>query len=293
MVETTFLVSVENYLQALTLSPLPQLVGAAEPAAAGDLPAIVLSLETCERPGTGLGERSALVTGALPWQAAIDLANPVLPEEPTFVLLDPTRTRLILPHGGLVKSDGSDPGAAPLEPADITVSVAGLPRTVVATAPDATQVRADPLTGELTFGGPLPASGFVAVTYFIGQWEQRLERADGVMVVDTCATTGDDARTLSDSVIGALLSTHARKQIVRLHAISLASVSSIAAPVQGAPTTLRRRTARFAFRFEAEINRPESSGGVIRRIPVTSDMGDGLRPPGVLAGSSEDFTIPA
>ncbi len=92
-------------------------------------------------------------------QATIDLANPVLPEEPDFVLLDATRRVLILPHGGLVRQDGSDPGDAPLAAADITVLVAGAPRTVVTAPPAAGEVRADPRVGTLTFGDALAGGG--------------------------------------------------------------------------------------------------------------------------------------
>jgi len=64
----------------------------------------------------------------------------------------------------------------------------------------------------------------------------------------------------------------------------------------GLPETspkVRRRTARLSFTFEQEVNRPDSSGGIIARIPVTSQMGDGADPPGVTPQSTELFTIPA
>ena len=172
------------------------------------------------------------------------------------------------------------------------MSVAGAPRTVVATDPDPGVVRALG-TGVLTFGAALPPTGTVAVTYFLGQWEQRLELIHGVLRIDTCAMNADDARQLSDGVVAALLSPAARTQVVRLHAITVRSISSVAAPQQGAGPAFRRRTVRFGFRFEAEINRPDSSGGIIRQIPITSQLGDGQRPPGVLADSAETFTLPA
>jgi hypothetical protein len=192
-----------------------------------------------------------------------------------------------------VRSDGSDPGALPLGPSDITVSVGGAARAVVATTPVGNEVQANAQTGVLTFGTALPAAGIVLVTYFLGQWEQRTERIDGVLRIDTCAATADDARALSDAVLRELLSPRARTQVARLHAIAVASVSSIATADRPPALALRRRTARFAFRFEAEINRPESSGGIIRQIEAKSRMGDGQRPPGVVPDSDELFTIPA
>ena len=39
-----------------------------------------------------------------------------------------------------------------------------------------------------------------------------------------------------------------------------------------APLNLRRRSAQFHFAFELEINRPDSSGGIIQRIPITTRL---------------------
>lgn len=49
----------------------------------------------------------------------------------------------------------------------------------------------------------------------------------------------------------------------------------------------------MTFTFEREVNRPDSSGGIIARIPVTSQMADGNTPPGITPQSTELFTIPA
>src|SRR6202035_4533565 len=107
------------------LAPAPKTVSVAEPADAGELPAVVLSLEPPAGAGNGLGARGPPGTGALPWQASIDLANPVLADDPTVTLLDSGRKVLTLPHGGLVKKDGS---AGPFTADDLTVQVAGAAR---------------------------------------------------------------------------------------------------------------------------------------------------------------------
>jgi hypothetical protein len=292
MAETFFLSSLATYLTGANLVPAPVQIGVAEPAQTTELPAIVLSLEATARANPGLGERAQLITnGVLPWHATIDLANPFLLEEPGFSLLDPTRRQLTLPHGGLVKQDGSDPGDQPLAAADITVLVGGNPRAVVAGAPGANEVRADGRIGTLTFGAALPHSGDVEVSYFLGQWEQRLERISGTLRLDVCAASAPDAQALSDAVLDALLAPAARQQVRRLLALVPASLGSIGAP-ETAPA-LRRRSARLAFTFEREVNRPDSSGGIIARIPVTSQLGDGGVPPGSIPDSTELFTIPA
>jgi hypothetical protein len=265
---SAFLTAVRTYLQGLALTPAPATIGNAEPIQANQMPALVLSLEGTDNAGTGVGERATLITdGALPWQAVIDLANPVLPEEPTFRLLNDARTVLTLPHGGLVRQDGS---TGPLGAADLTVTVAGVNRPVVTGPPSGLEVRADPLVGQLTFGSALPATGLVEVHYVLGQWEQRLARLAGVLRVDTCATQDVVVGSLSDQVVEALLDPRARLDIRRLYQMDLASLSSIGP--REAPANLRRRSARFRFAFEQEINRPESSGGIIRRIPVTTQL---------------------
>lgn len=268
MAVNAFLAAVEAYLRAAGLTPVPAAIGIAEPEKVADLPAVVLSLESVETAGAGLGERATLITdGVLPWQAAIDLANPVLPEDPSFRLLNDARTVLILPHGGLVKQDGSQ---GPLTGADLTVKVGGSSLTVVAGVPAGGQVTADPVIGQLTFGTALSAMGTLEVTYFLGQWEQRIRRIAGVLRVDVCAGQEGQVSTLSSGVVDALLLPKARSDIHRLLAIRLSTLSSIGPREKGVP--LRRRTARFSYVFEHEINQPESSGGIIGRIPITTKL---------------------
>lgn len=299
MAETFFLSSVATYLTGAGLVPAPKETGVVEPAAANELPAIVLSLESSARANPGLGGRGQLMTGALPVQASIDLANPVLPDEPSFVLVDTANRTLILPHGGLVRQDGSDPVDQPLGSVDISVTVAGVARTVVPGTPGAGEVRAEGRIGTLSFGDPFPAAGIVAVSYRLGQWEQRLERISGTLRLDVYAASATDAVALSDAAIDALLAPKAHSTMRRLISLALASLGSVAAVSLGSiaapdPSSVgRRRTARFAFTFEREVNRPDSSGGVISRIPATSRLSDGGDPPGFIPQGTEHFTIPA
>jgi len=270
MAENAFLDGLTSYLAATALVPAPASVGLAEPEADVTMPAIVLSLESTARVSVGLGQRSALITdGTLPWQASIDLTNPVLPEDGATPLLDGTRKVLTLPHGGLVQADGSE-SVGPLGPADITVRVKGVARAVVPSNPGATEVVADGTVGQLTFGAALPPDGKVDVTYFLGQWEQSVERITGVLRVDVCAATLSDARALAPAVIAALLDSKARSSVRRLVDLEAKSLSSIGAKE---PTTnVRRRTARFSFVFEHVIDQPESSGGIIRQIPIQASF---------------------
>jgi hypothetical protein len=273
MPETELLADVATYLRGAGLQPVPVSVGVGEPEAANALPAIVLSLEASERLGNGIGERSQVMEGALPWQARIDLANPVLAEDPTFRLLDGTRRLLTLPHGGLVRADGT---SGPLAGPDLTVRVAGALRTVVSGTPGAGEVSADPVIGRLRFGAALPAGGIVEVRYFLGSWEQTVTRMAGILRADVCAGPAEDVASLSDRMIAALMAPAARAAIRRIVTLSPVSVSSIGK--QESQPALRRRTARLAFNVEHEINAPESSGGVIARVRVLTDARVDLDP---------------
>jgi len=269
MAETAFLAAVASFLKdGVRLVPAPAMTGVSDPVAPTDLPAIVLSLEDVQRLGSGLGERSALITdGALPWRATIDLANPVLPDEPGFSLLSPDRRQLVLPHGGLRQADG---GEGPLGAGDIAVTVAGAARTLVMAAPGANEYRVDPVVGTLTFGAPLPPAGPVVVDYVLGQWERRSVEIEGAMRLTALAAAAGDAAALSDAAVDALLASP-RAGIPGLRKISVAELTPVAPPdtLRG---NARARSARFSFQYTHEINRPDSSGGIIQRTPITSRL---------------------
>jgi uncharacterized protein (DUF697 family) len=263
--ETAFLDALAGFLAGPAgLSPAPALLGAAEPAAAAELPAVVLSLDEVHRLGAGLGERSLLITdGALPWQAAIDLANPVLASDPGFRLLSPDRLTLVLPHGGLKQADGSD---GPLGPPDLSVKLGATNFTVVIAAPAAGEVRADPLVGVLSFGAALPATGTLRVNYVLGQWERRVTPIAGSVRIDIYGADSAAAATLSAAVLDAL-GAATTAEIRGLRKLALAQVGSIVA-TDAAHASARRRSAVLSFDYEHEINRPDSSGGVIRSVRV-------------------------
>jgi len=248
------------------LLPAPLRIGAAEPAAAAELPAIVLSLEEVHRLGAGLGERAALVTGALAVQARIDLANPVLPDEPGFRLLSDDRRTLVMPHGGWVKADGS---SGLLAGADLQVSVSGDARSVVNAAPGPGEVQPAAPVGTLLFGTPLPAAGLVLATYFLGQWERRATPLAGLLRIDVRAASAADVVALSAALAAALDDAAALPRGLRK--VALGRVGSVGAPVAELAAS-RGRSLACSFEYEHEINRPDSSGGIIRRIPITTRL---------------------
>lgn len=268
MVESAFLETMRQFLAgASELVPSPASIGIVEPVEDADLPAVVLSLEQVQCPGNGLGERTALITGgALEWGCEIDLENPMLPTDPTFSLLSPDRKVLTLWHGGLVRKDGT---TGLLTGEDISVTVAGVAREVVAGPPDTNQVSVEPQIGRLTFGSALPATGVVKAQYRLGQWEQRGKRMTGVLSLAVSAKSAEQVRTLSEGLATAL--DRAQPDIPGLHSNGIIGLSSIGRP-DPAAAGARVRTIRFDFEFELEINRPESSGGIIQRVPVSATV---------------------
>lgn len=280
MIETAFLDAVAILLR--TLGPTPPSVGFHEADAAEELPLLVLSLESSERRGPGLGERAEVLRGALSWRATIDLASPFLDGDPDVPLLDPSRRLLQLPHGGIVRADGTE---GSLGSSDLKVRIGVSERTVVEHPPGALEVQADGAAGTLTFGGALPASGNVVVDYQVGRWERRVERASGVLRVDCCAADASEAAALSGPAVDALLGARRNGSLPGLLSLSLASLSSVGR-TEDEPK-LRRRTARFRFEFQHNIDEPESSGGPIRSVRVVPP------PPPIEPGAvvQEEFRI--
>jgi hypothetical protein len=130
-------------------------------------------------------------------------------------------------------------------------------------------VRPDATTGTLLFGAALPAAGIVQATYVLGQWERRVTPIAGALRIDVRAASSADAQSLSDAVMAALDAGAALPRGLRK--VLLGQVSSIGLPV-AAQANARGRSLQFTFEYEHEINRPDSSGGVIRRIPITTRL---------------------
>lgn len=247
------------------LAPAPVQVGPAVPIAADQAPAIVLALERVRRLGGGLGEGAEPMTGILPWSVEIDLAAPFLSGDPPFGLLSPDRTVLTLPHGGLIRADGLD-GA--LGPDDITVSVAGEPRALVAVNPNAGQFVVEAAIGRLTFGAALPETGVVAAGYHLGAWERQTFLIAGELMLTARAQQAADVAVLSTAAARALAGPDSMPGLRR---IVLDTIGAVEAPDAALGET-RGQTARYAFEYEHVADAPHSSGGIIHATPLTTHL---------------------
>ncbi|HET7504968.1 MAG TPA: hypothetical protein VFK02_28285 [Kofleriaceae bacterium] len=268
MPERALLEAVRGYLASAVLTPAVHGVGVVEPAGSSDLPAVVLSLEATSRDGLHVGRRATTVTAPPPLRQTptISLAAPFLPEAPGVSLVSPDGLELTLPHGGLVRADGT-PGE--ITGADLTCTLDGTPRPVTTVTPTGAECRCDPVEGTLQFATALPGSGTLALSYFLGRWEQELTRLTGTLRVDVVGSSAATVADLTDQIIGLLTGDAARRAIQRLMAIEVTAISSVAADLL---TSASRRTTRLRFAFEHERNTPESSGRVIRSIPIDASL---------------------
>jgi hypothetical protein len=266
MPETAFLNALAAFLREPgRLTPAPASVGIAEPVAAGEAPAIVLSLPTVQRLGpSGSGGGIEPMSGALAVDIAVDLAAPFLPDLSGFSLVTADRLSLILPHGGLVRADG-DTGA--LAAADFSLTVAGTPRPLMAPPPAGDGISIDPLQGVVAFATALPAAGTVAAHYHIGSWERRTTLLGGELRLVVFAAAAADIEALSVAATRTLLNGN----LPGLRSLALGELGATAPPPPDG-ASLRSRIARFQFKFEHVIDDPFSSGGIIRGIPITTTL---------------------
>jgi len=236
-------------------------VGDTTPTAA-EVPAVTVAVRDAGTPLPGVGRTPrGTRRGALQVTAAVDLADPVVELDGDRVpLLSEDRRTLTLPHGQLVRADGTDD--TPFDDEDITASGAGGPFSVVAGDPQPGEVRPDPVTGTLRFGAPLPATGTVTVTYHLGQWDVRTLRYAGT--VDVAASAADAAATAALArQIGTLLD-RPHPDFARLQPTAWGAVA-LAVPDADTPAT---QVLSYAFDFEREEPSLPSGGGLIRTVDV-------------------------
>jgi hypothetical protein len=264
MPETAFLNALAAFLREPgRLTPAPISVGIAEPVAAGEAPAVALSLPLVRRLGPGgSGGGIEPMSGALAVDVSIDLGAPFLPDLPGFSLVAADRLSLILPHGGLVRADG-DAGA--LSAADFSLTVAGASRPLMPPPPAGDGISVDPLQGIVTLATALPAAGTVAAHYHIGSWERRTTLLGGELMLAVYAAAAADAEALSVAATRALLNDN----LPGLRSLALDQLGAIIPPPPNG-AGLRSRIARFQFKFEHVVDDAFSSGGLIRTIPITT-----------------------
>jgi hypothetical protein len=258
-----------TYLES-ALDPAPALVGGAYPRAAAELPAVVMSVASVREQLRGLGRLPApTASGALPVTAEIDLAHPVATFPDAVVpLLSNDRKTLSLPHGPLVAADGT---TTAFGSSDLQAHVGATTFTVVGDAPAAGEVQPDPDLGVLRFGSPLPAAGTLDVSYFVGEWEVRVERYQGDLLVETFAGDAAGVENLSRAVEAALLD-QTGPPLPGLNRIEQTSWQ----PVAEAGTThaaARGRALGFAFDYELVQPHLGGGGGVISTVNVSSTFG--------------------
>ncbi len=238
-------------------------VGDAEPDGA-DLPAVTLTLDEATTRLAGIGRLpGGTREGALEVTISVDLADPVLDlgggESVRLVPAD--RRSLVLPHGPIVRADGTRD--LPFAAGDLVVEDDGGAWAVSAADPAGREVAPDVDAGILLFGEPLPASGTLRVTTFIGLWDATVSRFQGrldVRMTAERAALGELTRGVTDALA-------APDEALRL---APRSWGSAARPADAALPDVARAQ-ELTYLFDAEIEQPvlTSGGGVIADVAVT------------------------
>lgn len=265
--------AVRQHLET-ALMPDPPAIGAAYPAEAGDLPTVSLSLSDVGQRLVSVGRLPRPTQkGALRIVTELDLADPVarFPDE-TVQLLSSDRRELQIPHGAIVRSDGTN--IRPFAAEDLRVEVGGTVLTVVDAAPSAGQVRPEPDTGELRFGAPLPATGSLELGCFVGQWDVRSERYQGVLAVEAFAADADAVDALTRR-LEAALGEDAWGGVAGLRRLAPLQLGPIV-PDSDAAGGAGARRRRLTYGFDYELIEPVvlAGGGIIASVAVDSVYGD-------------------
>lgn len=259
-------IAIADFL-APRLDPPMISIGGGLPRSAADVPAIAMSMDHVTVAGAGVGANAtSVMVGALPITSNIDLADPVLrfPHE-TVDLVSGDRLSLTVPHGPLVKADGSENDA--LEAADIAIGIDGAPLTIAAESPSAGEFSVDQDAGLIAVGDPLPAAGELSANYFVGRWEVETVRLSGALHMDLFIRTIASVEDLTQKIF-ALFATH---EIAGLKKIGVTAMSAIDAPVRPTGNTRTRRIS-FEFTYEHATPRIPTGGGVISGVDFTSQL---------------------
>lgn len=264
---TSLLDLVRQFLQT-TVTPAPKLIGDGYPVTASQLPAVVVSLAEVRERLQGIGRLPApTLTGALRVDTSLDLANPVVtfPDE-VVRLLSPDRKTVQLAHGPLVRADGTTTGT--WGPGDIRVVRGATTFIPVLGPPTAGRVQVDPDLGVLRFPSPLPTSGTLELGYFVGEWEVRTARYQGVLSVETFARDLPGVNALSRQVAAVL----DEPAILGLQQLSPASWGPAGVPDDQRANS---RSRALTYRFDYELIEPKlaTGGGLIATVSVDSTPG--------------------
>jgi hypothetical protein len=239
-----------------------------QPTAAAELPSVTVGLDEVTQQVAGVGRiPRGTRAGALPLTLDVDLARPSidLGGGETLLLVPANRLSLVLPHGPLVRADGTDGAdSGAFAAADLLVRDATGVWDVVAGTPSGRQVRPDVDAGILRFGTALGATGTLHVEYRIGRWDVVVSRHQGVCELRVAAEAAA-LPALVRRVAGELARPHPSMRLV-----PTGWGSAGEAPSGGLPAKTRVQVLRY--RFDAEVEQPllGTGGGVIRDVAATA-----------------------
>lgn len=268
MAVAKFLDGVRQFLEA-ALSPAPPLIGDGYPVDDDQLPAVAISLSEITEPLRGVGRLPApTLTGALAVETTLDLANPVVtfPDEVVRLLSDDRKT-VFLAHGPLVREDGT--ATQPWGAGDIHVTVGATSFAPVEGAPGAGEVQVDPDLGQLGFASALPNAGTLRIDSFVGEWEVRTARYEGLLALEVFAADLAGVDALSRQIDTAF----EEPAIAGLQQLSPASWGPVGVSDEQRAGS-RGRALTYRFDYELIEPRLAAGGGLITQISVRPTPGE-------------------
>ena len=233
--------------------------------AAAEVPSVTVALAEVTQQVAGVGRiPRGTRSGALQLTIDVDLAHPTLDlgSGETLQLVPADRRSLVLPHGPLVRADGTDSGS--FTGGDLLVRDATGTWAVTATTPTGRQVRPDVDAGVLRFGTAVGTTGTLHVEYRIGRWDVVVSRHQGVCELSIAA----EATALPTLV--RRVATELARPNASMRLTPTAWGSGATATTPGVPAKIRVQLLRY--RFDAEVEQPllGAGGGVIRDVAATA-----------------------
>lgn len=268
---------IERLAEILSAPPDPALgsgaVSARQPAAAGDLPAIVISLRIDDVKGIGLGR--FVREGHAPVRSTSSIEVRV--DQSTFA---PGLQTLLVAPLLLVRDPASAGGALSsrdIQIRNITDPASPQEYQLSSNPTRADQFRVYPSRGEIVFGRAQTPGHRLELVHWTLAWREDItaDRFSGLLTLEAWASSFGDL----DGIVGRTLarlrgSSEALRQrgFQRLLPAALGPASQTRWELAvGSALPVCRQAVEFRFTAEIEQGGEVSSGGVIRRIDVAMD----------------------
>lgn len=248
-------------------------LGSKKPAAAIDVPAVVLeaSFDTAKGAGLGrfarAGETVVSTTSIIEVQTTVDTFTPDL----KTLRISP------LPLKRNPSSTSENFSASDIRIRNVTNLANPIDYVLVAPPTTSSEYKVNRATAEIVFGGPQTAGEKLEVTHWTVIWRDEIlgDKYSGAITIEVWENSFNLTRDLSRRLQDKLQTERAllrAKGFLKLRPLSLGAIMNVVQPVTiGSAFTAWKQTLVYGFAFEAEDGGELSSGIPIKRIDVEMD----------------------